>query len=96
MILKKKKEKKRLNVYLTTNPTLVNRVVTLPPLTTVMDQSIVFVDVDNRPAVQPKPATLVYNYTKFSSNHNLAIPYFPIFNGVKPPIQKWGAFMVDM
>ena len=48
-----------LNLFLTTNPTLVNRVITLLTLTTVMDHSILFVDVDIRATVQPKPTTMV-------------------------------------
>ena len=37
---------------------------TLPPLTTVMDHSIVLGDVDTRAAIQLKSATMVYNYNK--------------------------------
>ena len=52
------------DLFLTTNPTLVNRVTTLPPLTTVMDHNILRVDVDTTATIQPKPATMVNNYTK--------------------------------
>ena len=53
-----------LDLFLTTNPTLVNQVKTLPPLTPVMDHNIVFVDVDTRAAIQPKAAKKVYIYKK--------------------------------
>ena len=58
------RKERTLDLFLTTNPTLVNRVITLWPLTPVMDQSIVCVDVDARAAVQPKPATMVDRYKK--------------------------------
>ena len=48
------RKERTIDLFLKTNPTLVNRVTTLMPLTLVIDNSIVFVDVDTRAAIQQK------------------------------------------
>ena len=52
-------EERTLDLFVTTNPTLVNRIKTIPSLTAVMDHNIVFVDVGTRAAVQPKTVRTV-------------------------------------
>ena len=43
-----------LDLFMSINPPFANTVIPVPPLTTVKDHSIVFVDADTRAAVQPK------------------------------------------
>ena len=58
------RKERTLNLFVTTNPTLVNSVITLLPHTIVMDNGIIFVAVHTRAAkwIQITSATIVYKY----------------------------------
>ena len=53
-----------LDLFLTSHPDLVNKVQTIPPLTSAMDHDIVFVDVNTRADFQKKSPQRVFRYNK--------------------------------
>ena len=53
-----------LDLFLTSHPNLVNRVQTIPPLTSAMDHDIVFVDVNTRADIQKKSPQRMFRYNK--------------------------------
>ena len=53
-----------LDLFFTTNPSLVNRVKSLPPLTEEADHDVVFVDVNSRAAVPKQQPTTKLLYDK--------------------------------
>ena len=53
-----------LDLFFTTNPTLINRSYTAPPLTSTCDHSIVLVDVNTRPTLPKQKARSRFIYRK--------------------------------
>ena len=73
-----------LDLFFTSNPSLINRVITVPPLTPDADHDIVFIDVNTRATVPKKKPSTKFLYDKANwdsmkvSMNNYCLPQKPV------------------